>query len=80
MDYLFLGISFFAIQQTTKSSTKEWVLPGLWVSWATLFFFIINIKLEWVQLAENLKFIPAFILVGLHTYNMRYNQCDEECC
>ena len=40
----------------------------------------INIKLEWVQLAENLKFIPAFILVGLHTYNMRYNQCDEECC
>ena len=80
MDYLFLGISFFAIQQTTKSSIKEWVVPGLWVSWATLFFFIINIKLEWVQLAENLKFIPAFMLVGLHTYNMRYNQCEEECC
>ena len=80
MDYLFLGISFFAIKYATKSSTNEWVIRGLWVAWAFLFFFILNIKLEWIQLSENFKFIPAFLLVGLHAYNMRFCQCKEKCC
>tara|TARA_B100001250_G_C19738662_1_gene762032 strand:+ start:602 stop:1036 length:435 start_codon:yes stop_codon:yes gene_type:complete len=81
MDYLFLAISFFAIKQVVKSSMKEWVTQGLWINWVILFFFIINVKLEWFQLAENLKFIPAFTLVFLHLYNMKYCQCDaKECC
>ena len=80
MDYLFLGISLFAIQQTSKSSTKDWVVQGLWVSWVILFFLIINIKLELLHLPENLKFLPAFMLVFLHVYNMRYYQCEKDCC
>ena len=80
MDYLFLTISFFAILQAVKSTTNAWVKQGLWISWAGLFFLIINIKLEWVNIAENIKFIPAFMLVALHMYNMRYCQCDEDCC
>ena len=80
MDYIFLGISFLAIQQATKSSTKEWIVQGLWVSWIALFFIIINVKLEWVELHSNLKFIPAFLLVGLHMYNMRHCRCEKECC
>ena len=78
---MFLGISFFAIQQATKSSTKEWVVQGLWVSWIVLFFTVINLNLEWVQLHANIKFIPAFFLIGLHLYNMKYCQCESnECC
>ncbi|MBI89636.1 MAG: hypothetical protein CMG60_06060 [Candidatus Marinimicrobia bacterium] len=80
MDYVFLGIAFFAIQQTSKSSKREWVVQGLWVSWTVLFLFMLNIKLEWIQISENLKFIPAFALVGLHVYNMRFCQCEKECC
>ena len=80
MDYLFLGISFFAIKYATKSSSEDWVVQGLWVSWSVLFLFIVNLKFEWIHLAENLKFIPAFALVGLHVYNMRYCQCKKECC
>tara|TARA_B100000287_G_C20454726_1_gene710950 strand:+ start:433 stop:858 length:426 start_codon:yes stop_codon:yes gene_type:complete len=80
MDYVFLGIAFFAIQQTYKSSKREWVVQGLWVSWTVLFLFMLNIKLEWIQISENLKFIPAFALVGLHVYNMRFCQCEKECC
>ena len=80
MDYLFLAISFFAIYQAAKSRTNAWVKQGLWISWAGLFFLIINIKLEWVYLAENIKFIPAFMLVALHMYNMRYCQCEEDYC
>ncbi len=80
MDYVFLGIAFFAIQQTSKSSKREWVVQGLWVSWTVLFLFMLNIKLEWIQISENLKFIPAFALVFLHVYNMRFCQCEKECC
>ena len=81
LDYLFLFISFFAIIQAARSTTNEWVTYGLCTSWAALFFLIINIKFGWVNLAENLKFIPAFMLVGLHMYNMKYYQCNkDECC
>ena len=54
MDYLFLGISFFAIKYATKSSSEDWVVQGLWVSWSVLFLFIVNLKFEWIHLAENL--------------------------
>ena len=80
MDYLFLGISFFAIQQATKSSSKQWVIQGLWAAWIALFLLIINVKLEWIQIHTNLKFLPAFMLVGFHVYNMRYCQCEKDCC
>lgn len=81
MDYFFLFISFFSIIQATRSTTNEWISYGLWTSWVALFLLIFNIKFGWVNLAENLKFIPAFTLVGLHLYNMRYCQCDSnECC
>ncbi len=81
LDYFFLFISFFAIIQTSKSTKSEWIIYGLLTSWVALCFFIINIKFGWVQLAENIKFIPAFMLVSLHLYNMRYCQCDKnECC
>ena len=80
MDYLFLGISFFAIQQAKKSSTKQWVIQGLGVAWVVLFFLILNIKIELFHVPANFKFIPAFMLVFLHVYNMRYCQCKEKCC
>ena len=80
MDYVFLGISFLAIKYATKSSSKGWVVQGLWVAWVALFIAVLNIKMEWIYLAENIKFIPAFALVGLHMYNMRYCQCKKECC
>ena len=31
--------------------------------------------------SANIKFIPAFFLIGLHLYNMKYCQCESnECC
>tara|TARA_Y100001970_G_scaffold290947_1_gene426366 strand:+ start:1587 stop:2015 length:429 start_codon:yes stop_codon:yes gene_type:complete len=80
MDYIFLVISFFAIIQASKSSNNEWIKFGLWISWSVLFLLIINIRLDMVHITENIKFIPAFTLVGLHVYNMRYCQCEQECC
>ena len=80
MDYLFLLISFFAIYHTTKSITMRWVSQGLWISWAVLLILILNVKLELVLLNQNIKFIPAFLLVFLHSYNLRYCKCEQDCC
>jgi len=81
LDYFFLFVSLFAVYQGSKSSTKLWVSCGLWVNWIVLSFLIINTKTEWFFIAENLKFLPAFVLIGLHMYNMRYCQCEtNECC
>jgi len=81
LDYFFLVISFFAVFQATKGSTNSWISSGLWISWLALSFFIINMKFVWIDVHANIKFIPAFFLIGLHLYNMKYCQCDtNECC
>ncbi len=81
IDYIFLAISFFSILQATSTPGKTWVSTGLWINWFLLFFIIINLNTGWFQLMENIKFIPAMGLVGLHFYNMKYCKCSEnECC
>ena len=81
LDYGFLFISFFSIYHITRSTKKVWVTQGLWLSWAALFFLIINAKFFWISVHANTKFIPAFFLVGLHLYNMKYCQCENnDCC
>ncbi len=80
-DYLFLIISVFAINQTSKQTTSDWITYGLLINWVGMLFFIVNGKQEWLHLNGNLKFIPAFGLIGLHLYNLRYCQCkDQNCC
>ena len=33
------------------------------------------------EVHQNIKFIPAFLLIGFHLYNMKYCQCESnECC
>ena len=80
LDYAFLIISFSAIVQVSKSINADWVKYGLWVSWSTLCLLIMNITFGWVNMTDNIKFIPAFALVFLHVYNMRYCKCEKECC
>ena len=81
LDYIFLFVSLFAVYQGAKSSTKLWVSCGLLANWLALFILILNTKLGWFFIAENFKFFPAFVLIGLHVYNMRYCQCESnECC
>ena len=80
LDYAFLLISLSAIFQVSKSSNTEWVKYGLWISWLALSMLIMNITFGWINLADNIKFIPAFTIVVLHVYNMRYCKCEKECC
>ena len=33
IDYGFLIISFFAVYQSTKTTSKYWIKPALWICW-----------------------------------------------
>lgn len=80
IDYFFLVIAFFAVYQSTKTTSKNWIKPVLWVSWAALFFVILNEKFLWVELFEAAIYVPALALVGFHVYNLKYCQCESESC
>ena len=81
IDYAFLIISFIAITHSIKSTNSNLVKYGLWVSWVALFLFILNIQFQWFSISDNIKFIPAFSLIGFHLYNIRYCKCnDDNCC
>jgi len=80
IDYLFLVISFFAIYQSTQTTTNKWIKPALWLNWFLLFMIIVNEKIGWLLLNDNLIYIPALTLVALHLYNLKYCKCNTNTC
>ncbi|MDA9991804.1 MerC domain-containing protein [Candidatus Marinimicrobia bacterium] len=81
LDYIFLVISLFAVIQASRNSNSSLVPRVLLANWLGLGFFILNAKFGWISVHQNIKFIPAFLLIGFHLYNMKYCQCESnECC
>jgi len=81
LDYLFLGVSFFAIRQSAKTTTAAWMPKAMYTAWIILAFLIFNDSLHALPLPHALIYLPALCLVGLHIYNQRYFSCEtEECC
>ena len=81
IDYIFLVISFMAVLHSTKTIKISFVKYGLWISWVGLLLFILNVSYGYWDVSDNIKFIPAFSLIGFHLYNLRYCKCEEnQCC
>ncbi|MEM6317454.1 MAG: MerC domain-containing protein [Bacteroidota bacterium] len=81
LDYLFLVVSFFAIRQSSKTTTADWMPKAMYGTWIVLAFLIINNSLHALPFPHALIYAPAFSLVLLHVYNQRYLSCEtEECC
>jgi len=81
IDFLFIGISFFAILCSVKNSSKPWVKSALWFSWFALCLAIINEKINLFHISEFIIYIPAIALVILHLYNKKYCNCKgDKCC
>lgn len=81
IDVFFLLISAFAIYKSTTTVVKNWIKSALWISWAVLFFIIINEKIEWLPIPEVAIYFPSMSLVFLHIYSNKYCQCtDDKCC
>ncbi|WP_299365942.1 MerC domain-containing protein [Winogradskyella sp.] len=75
IDFIFIGISFFAVYWSAKNTIKSWVKFALWMSWIGLCLVILNEKLEWLPLPEGTIYIPAIALIAIHLYNKKYCQC-----
>ncbi|MBO6607341.1 MerC domain-containing protein [Psychroserpens sp.] len=80
IDFLFIGVSFFAVFWSVKFSSKQWIKHALWASWFLLSAFIINEKVEFIHSPEWVIYLPATALIILHLYNRKYCQCENECC
>ena len=77
MDYFFLMVSLYAIYQTTKKTSNNFIKPLLWISWLALLIIIINEKLEWFGLNNHLIYVPTIALILLHIYNLNYCKCSK---
>jgi multidrug transporter EmrE-like cation transporter len=80
LDFLFLTVSFFAIYQSNKNSSKTYIKYAMWTSWGVLLAVLLNEKFQLLALAESAIYFPAMMLVILHVYNSRYCQCKAETC
>lgn len=81
LDFVFLFISFFAVYRSTKSTSKSWMKPLLWLAWTGLFLSILMEQLSSINYLDYFKYTAAFSLIGLHIYNLKFCQCkSEQCC
>lgn len=80
IDYAFIIISFFAIFWSVKTTSKSWMKYALWASWAALCFVLVNEKMSWIPLSEQMIYIPSIGLILLHIYNLKYCRCKEDSC
>ncbi len=80
LDYVFLVISFFAIKQSIKNSSKSIIKFALGFNWVVLFLLILNETFSWFYLPETVTHVVALLLALLHLYNVRYCQCKNEAC
>lgn len=75
IDYLFLVVSFVAIRYATKGSTKVWIVKALWVSWFALLCMVLFHTFRFNFFPEQLIYLPAFSIIGLHFYNRKHCRC-----
>ena len=81
LDYVFLGLSLFAVSKSARQSAKPVMKPALWFTWIVLALLLINEKLHGFELPEFLTYISAISLAVLHVYNLKYCQCEgDDCC
>ncbi len=82
IDYLFIGITFFAVYQSGKKTSKSWVKYAMYATWVILTALIINEKFAYFSVSDLWKYVTAFGLISLHLYNLKYCRCsgEESCC
>ncbi len=81
IDYIFLLISFFAVQRASKLTSSSFMKPALWLSWSLLCIVLILDTTNWLSVPGFIVYGSAIVLVGLHLYNLKYCTCNKgKCC
>lgn len=80
IDYVFLLISLIAVYHSAKHTSLRWMPAALYTSWILLTLYIVSEKFQLLHLGHGWVYLPAVALIGLHLYNKKYCQCEEEAC
>lgn len=80
IDYLFIAVSFVAIYLSVRNMDTKWVKTTLWTSWISLVLFTLNESFDWYSISQEIIHIPAFAIIGLHLYHMKFCYCTDESC
>ena len=80
IDFLFLIVGFIAIWYTTRKKMKRWLKHSFWLSWALLVVVILNESLQVFHLSNYFLYIPAFLIITLHCYNLFFCKCSNDVC
>ena len=81
LNYVFLALSLFAVYKTSQNSSNQIVKTLLFVFWGILASLLISEEFELFHLPEFITYLIGLTLAGLHIYNKKYCQCNnDECC
>lgn len=80
IDYLFIVITFLAVWQSGKHSSKWFMKYILFGLWTILTFFTINENLDFLDIHILWKYTAALSIISAHLYNMKFCQCKNETC
>ena len=80
LDFIFLLISFFAIYQSSRTTSKLWVKYLMWTFWVSLLIVLLNENVQVFSLPTTAVYYPEIMLVAIHFYNLKYCQCKKDAC
>jgi hypothetical protein len=80
IDYAFLFISLFAVNKSTKNTSKFWIKLVLWGSWIALSFFIFMEHNTQLNLSDFYKYSAALSLAFFFFFYLKYCQCQSDNC
>ena len=81
IDYFFLLISFLTIFFISKNLNIKWLKISFWASWSLLLFSILDHSFDFFFLPKNFIYLPSFLIIALHFYNVKFCKCqDITCC
>ena len=80
INYIFIVLSFIAVYYSAKNTSENIMKPILWVCWLFFVSVILNEMIELTRIPELFSYVSAFSLAFVHVYNLKYCQCQEECC
>lgn len=81
LDYVFFIVAFFAVYQSTRTTSNRIIAIGLWLSLIVLMVILLNEKIELFTSFENAIYLPTLSLIVLHLCNRKYCRCKtNNCC
>ena len=74
LNILFISVSFIAVYNSVKKTSRQIMKPLLWIGFSLLTLSIINEEFHFLHVPEVLNYSAAAFLAGLHIYNLKYCQ------